>query len=169
MNQDFWKRCSTCKKEIALQGKFYRCSVSTCNTKRTGYVFCSVNCFERHLPGAKHRDAFAIEEQAPKYSSESATPSQPANISENSAATTPTRRIVTSKPASSKSSGQKPPPRETLIVASKLKDYIRIRSEMNTSSSVLTVLSDKVRILCDEAIDQARSEGRKTVLDRDFQ
>jgi histone H3/H4 len=39
---------------------------------------------------------------------------------------------------------------------------------MNTSASVMDVLSDYVRVLCDRAIDNARSEGRKTVLDRDF-
>ncbi|MGZ5279139.1 MAG: hypothetical protein ACXWC9_04310, partial [Pseudobdellovibrionaceae bacterium] len=59
-------------------------------------------------------------------------------------------------------------PQDTLIVASKLKDYIRARSEMNTSASVMDILSDIVRIECDRAIDNARREGRKTVLDRDF-
>ena len=53
-------------------------------------------------------------------------------------------------------------------MASKLKDYIHARSEMNTSASVMEVLSDIVRRACDDAIDQARKEGRKTVLDRDF-
>ena len=32
----------------------------------------------------------------------------------------------------------------------------------------MDVLSDYVRVLCDRAIDSARAEGRKTVLDRDF-
>ena len=39
---------------------------------------------------------------------------------------------------------------------------------MNTSDSVKNLLSDRLRRLCDEAIDHARSEGRKTVMDRDF-
>ena len=59
-------------------------------------------------------------------------------------------------------------PHDTLIVASKLKDYIRKKSEMNTSASVVERLSDIVRMHCDKAIEQARSEGRKTVMDRDF-
>lgn len=59
-------------------------------------------------------------------------------------------------------------PKDILIVASKLKDYIRARSDMNTSASVMDILSDIVRIECDRAIDNARREGRKTVLDRDF-
>ena len=60
-------------------------------------------------------------------------------------------------------------PRETLIIASRLKEYIQARSEMNTSSQVMDVLSDYVRVVCDRAIDNARADGRKTVLDRDFQ
>jgi hypothetical protein len=61
----FWRKCSSCKKPIALNAKYYECSVSTCNRIRTGYVFCSVDCFERHLPGARHKQAGAIEKTAP--------------------------------------------------------------------------------------------------------
>jgi histone H3/H4 len=57
---------------------------------------------------------------------------------------------------------------EVLVVASKLKNYIRAKSGMNTSASVLEVLSGKVRQLCDQAIENARADGRKTVKDRDF-
>jgi histone H3/H4 len=58
---------------------------------------------------------------------------------------------------------------EILVVVSKLKAYIRARSEMNTSDSVMETLSDLVRRLCDDAIDKARAAGRKTVMDRDFE
>lgn len=58
--------------------------------------------------------------------------------------------------------------KEILVVASKLKNYIRAASGMNTSSAVIDVLSDKIRQLCDQAIDSAKREGRKTVMDRDF-
>ncbi len=58
---------------------------------------------------------------------------------------------------------------EVLVVASKLKNYIREKSDgMNTSANVLTALSDKIRELCDRAIENARADGRKTVKDRDF-
>lgn len=57
---------------------------------------------------------------------------------------------------------------EVLVVASKLKTYIREKSGMNTSAAVLDALSAKVRALCDQAIDNAKREGRKTVMDRDF-
>ena len=57
---------------------------------------------------------------------------------------------------------------EVLVVMSKLKKYIRDKAGFNTSGSVAPALSDKIRQLCDEAIETARSDGRKTVMDRDF-
>lgn len=58
---------------------------------------------------------------------------------------------------------------EVLVVASKLKNYIKDKSGMNTSAAVMPALSDKIRRLADEAVENARREGRKTVMDRDFQ
>jgi histone H3/H4 len=58
---------------------------------------------------------------------------------------------------------------ETLVVASKLKNYIKAKSQMNTSAAVMPVLSEKLRQMCDQAIENAKREGRKTVMDRDFQ
>lgn len=57
---------------------------------------------------------------------------------------------------------------EVLVVASKLKNYIRAKSGMNTSSAVVAALSEKIRGLCDQAISNAKADGRKTVMDRDF-
>lgn len=57
---------------------------------------------------------------------------------------------------------------EVLVVASKIKNYIRAQSTMNTSAAVMEVLSSKIRGLCDQAIAHAKSENRKTVMDRDF-
>jgi len=58
---------------------------------------------------------------------------------------------------------------ETLVVASKLKNYIRAKSGMNTSAAVIDVLSNKLRRMCDEAVERAKQDGRKTVMDRDFE
>lgn len=58
--------------------------------------------------------------------------------------------------------------KEVLVVASKLKTYIREQSGMNTSSAVIDAISEKVRMLCDQAIENAKRDGRKTVMDRDF-
>ena len=61
-----WRRCSACKNPIALGATYWVCNVSTCNRKRTGMVFCTVSCWEVHLPVANHREAWAVEKQAPK-------------------------------------------------------------------------------------------------------
>jgi hypothetical protein len=58
--------------------------------------------------------------------------------------------------------------KEVLIVASKLKNYIRNTSGMNTSGAVMEILSERVRQLCDQAVENAKRDGRKTVMDRDF-
>ena len=58
---------------------------------------------------------------------------------------------------------------EVLVVASKVKNYIREKSGgMNTSATVMDALTMKVRQLCEQAINNAKSDGRKTVMDRDF-
>jgi histone H3/H4 len=57
---------------------------------------------------------------------------------------------------------------EVLVVASKVKNYIRAKSSMNTSAAVMDALSNKIRMMCDQAIEAAKRDGRKTVMDRDF-
>ncbi|UCE03216.1 MAG: hypothetical protein JSW67_03225 [Candidatus Latescibacterota bacterium] len=57
---------------------------------------------------------------------------------------------------------------EVLVVVSKLKNYIRNASGMNTAGNVAPKLSDMIRSLCDQAIENARKDGRKTIMDRDF-
>jgi len=59
-------------------------------------------------------------------------------------------------------------PQDVLVVASKLKAYIRARSGMKTSDSVMQALSRQMRRLADDAILRAGEAGRKTVMDRDF-
>ena len=58
--------------------------------------------------------------------------------------------------------------KETLVIASKVKAYIKDASELKCSATVIDMLSDKVRTLCDEAIKNAMADGRKTVLDKDI-
>lgn len=148
-NQKIWKNCSTCKKPLFLGAKYYLCSVSSCNGQRTGYVFCSMLCFESHLPGARHRDAGAVEKLAPTRIMVSGAPGSTSTIA----------------PSTHKNST----PQEVLIIASRLKDYIQAKADYNTSASVMEVLSDYLRLLCDRGIDNARAEGRRTVMDRDFE
>jgi len=60
-----WKRCSTCKREIGFLQRYWACNVSTCNRTRTALAFCSVGCWDAHVPMLRHRDAWAEERQAP--------------------------------------------------------------------------------------------------------
>lgn len=152
-NQEFWRKCSSCKNPIFYSSKYHVCSVSTCNSKRQGYIFCSVPCFERHLPGARHRDAAAVEMMSPSKIADSSS--------------TPQRRIVRSGGTDSKVNGQAKED-EVLVIASRLKEFIHRKSDFNTSGSVMTALSDHLRVVCERAIDNARADGRKTVMDRDF-
>ena len=55
-NDSIWCSCSTCKKPIAFQQTYYVCSVSTCNRKRNGFFFCSVACWDAHVPIMRHRE-----------------------------------------------------------------------------------------------------------------
>lgn len=154
-----WRKCSSCKKPILFGTRYYVCSVSTCNGPRTGYVFCSVSCFETHLPGARHKEAGAIEKMAPS----SAAAANETAIAE---ARTPNRIIV--KSVAGATAAASSTPQEVLVIASRLKEYIQAKADYNTSAGVMDVLSQYLRILCDRAIDNARAEGRKTVLERDF-
>jgi histone H3/H4 len=59
--------------------------------------------------------------------------------------------------------------KEVLVIASRLKAYVRQRSgDMSTSAEALEVLSDLIRQQCDDAIRRARMDGRRTVKGRDF-
>lgn len=58
--------------------------------------------------------------------------------------------------------------KEVLIVVSKLKNYIRGAAGMNTAGNVAPRVSDLLRELCDQAIENAKNAGRKTVMDKDF-
>ena len=153
-----WRRCSACKQPILLGSTYWTCGVSTCNRERTGLVFCSVRCWEVHLPSANHREAWAVEKTAP------------ATGESDARADSPSRPEATRKraaPASAPASKQEAP-EEVLIVASRLKAYVRAASGFSTSDRVLEPLSRIVRRLCDEAIRSASREGRTTVLERDI-
>lgn len=178
MGDAHFRLCSTCKKPIDFGSGYFRCSVSTCNRKRLELYFCSVPCWDAHVPEARHRDAWAEpavapsaeewnaartaeERAAPRATVESGTDVRPAVESRAAAQPPPRRRIVGDD-------DDKDLPREVLVVVSKLKQYIRARSGMNTSDTVVSVLSDHLRRLCVQAIRHAAEDDRKTVMDRDF-
>ncbi|MDP6963307.1 MAG: hypothetical protein QGF46_03985 [Planctomycetota bacterium] len=57
---------------------------------------------------------------------------------------------------------------EVLVVQSKIKKYIKDKSGMSTSGAVAGHLSKLIAAMCDQAMDNASSSKRKTVMDRDF-
>ena len=57
---------------------------------------------------------------------------------------------------------------ETLVVVSKVKAFIKKNSELSTSASVMNALTKMVETACLKAIENAKNDGRKTVMDRDF-
>ena len=182
MSISTWKRCSACKTDIQFGQTYWVCNVSTCNRKRTGMFFCAVSCWETHLPMMRHREAWAVEKRAPSASewerekaAEQATaersnepttrPATREHTTRPQATSAPRRRQVAAPPPRPQPDGDVP--RDILIVVTKLKKYIKARSGMNTSDAVMSRLSDHVRYICDQAIENARDAERKTVLDRD--
>lgn len=58
---------------------------------------------------------------------------------------------------------------EILVVASKVKKMIKEKSGMNTSASAMEALTRIVEKELEKAIGNAQADGRKTVMDRDFE
>jgi histone H3/H4 len=144
MTQD-WRNCSVCKKTILLGSLYQKCSISSCRK----VAFCSVDCWDIHQGVMGHKSSYAEEERAPHSLEEQK----------------PRRRIVASNTSQSKSMVSN---KEVLIVVSKLKSYVKESCDMNTSGDVADTLSDYVRAIVDQASINARAEGRKTLMGRDF-
>ena len=177
----FWRRCSTCKREIGFSAPYWTCNVSTCNRKGSAFIFCAVDCWQSHVPTMRHRDAWAEEQRSPSRDQwvgerpPVPRPAAPSGSAARPSAERPDssqepRRIIVKQTASAGTPAALATdvPREVLIVASKLKQYVKARSGLNTSDGVMERLSDLVRRLCDDAITRASEEGRKTLMDRDF-
>ena len=153
-----WRRCSTCKEGLPFEALYFRCSVSTCNRKRTALYFCSVACWDAHQADARHRDAGAEEARAPtrreweRELAEIRAKAEPAREPD-----APQTKVVKGAAA-----------RDVLVVAARFKDYIRERAGMSTSDRAFGVLSDHLRELADRAVAAAARDGRRTIMDRDI-
>jgi hypothetical protein len=169
-----WLKCTACRNPISYGATHWVCSVSTCNRKGTGFVFCTVSCWDSHVADARHRDAWAVEKRAPskdQWAKEQAESPPPAPAPVAAAPAVQRRVVVGEAPAQVASPSGGPQladtEREVLIVVSKMKKYIKDRSGFNCSDAVADMLSDHVRAICDDAIRAAARDERKTVLDRD--
>ena len=152
MDVTFWRRCGSCKKEIGFNTVYQACSVSSCGK----FVFCSVDCWNQHNPVMNHKSAWAEEKRSPRR--EDFVPDEAHQV----------RRIVVPPKSADAPKSHSALETEVLIVASKLKQYIKDKFDMNTSASVMDALSKEVRNLTDRAAENARRDGRKTIMDRDF-
>jgi histone H3/H4 len=171
--QTFWRRCSNCKNEIPLNAKYWMCSVTSCSKARAPVQFCSPDCWAVHNEVENHKSAWAVEHLAPKTHDAEAKAPAPAAKEAKPATSSPPTSAATSGAAAPTSSGPSPAARvdggDVLIVVSRLKEFIREKSNgMSTSDQVVGPLSDKVRKMADGAITSARTNNRKTVLDRDL-
>jgi hypothetical protein len=163
----YWKRCSTCKKEIGFRAPHYVCSVSTCRHPRKGFRFCSVECWDAHLGFANHREAWAEDAVAPTkeeylQSEEGYIPAEraPKRVIVAPETASPHTRLAHETPSASVQT-------DTLIVVSKVKALIKERSGMSTSQCCIDALTKKVVGECLKAIEYATNSGRKTVMGRD--
>lgn len=153
MDQNFWRKCIVCKNEINFSTKYYKCSVSSCDKKRAPAQFCSVDCWGLHSSTLNHKSAWAEEYHSPsKAEWESA----------------PKVRIVGSKPSTTTVSSSEGVPEDILVVVSKLKAYVKASADLNTSGDVSEALSHIIRRECDRAIVNAKADGRKTLMGKDF-
>ncbi len=149
----YWRKCGSCKKEIGFNTIYQACNVSTCRK----LVFCSVDCWNLHNPVMNHKSSWAEENRSPKKE----------NYAPESDSAAPRRIIVNSR--TPESSEDDVNAEDILIVASKLKQYVKDKHDLSTSANVMEMLSHIVRRHTDRAAAKAKSEGRKTLMDRDFE
>lgn len=147
--KNYWRKCATCGKEIPFGGIYQKCSVSSCRKS----VWCSVDCWDVHNPVMNHKSSWAEEETAPAREPVRRMVSSPKSSPTTSAAASAARGDV---------------PRDILVVASKLKAYVKAKYGINTSGNVMEAMSDIIRHEADKAAEKAIADGRKTLMDRDF-
>ena len=58
---------------------------------------------------------------------------------------------------------------EVLVVASKVKAFIKSNHEVNVAKDVMEELSEMVETACNKAVAAAKDAGRKTVMAKDFE
>ena len=139
---EFFRLCTTCKKPIPFGADYMQCSVSTCNRNKLAQFFCTLPCWDAHLPEARHRDAWAEPMKAPTREAfrreqqeeedrEKRAAAREVSMSEDA---DKRRRIIGAAPS------VEAVPEEVLVVVSKMKAYVKARSGMNTSDGVVDVL-----------------------------
>ncbi len=73
----------------------------------------------------------------------------------------------TTRGAAGKSAGRSSRSREVLVVASKVKAYMKNKN-MNTSADAINILSERVYSVLDDAVARSKANGRKTIKAQDI-
>lgn len=63
---------------------------------------------------------------------------------------------------------EEPKIEEVLVVASKIKKFVKDKSGFSTSSQVFDQLTNRIYMSCKASAEEAQKNKRKTVMDRDF-
>ena len=155
MTQSFWRKCIVCKKEINFSTKYYKCSVTSCDKKRAPAQFCTVECWDVHRSIMSHKSAGADEYISP-------TKAEWERLEQNEPKVRLIKEVSISESKGEFSSD------DILVVVSKLKAYVKDSSDLNTSADVMPELSNIIRSICDKAVENAKRDGRKTLMARDF-
>ncbi|MFT6633631.1 MAG: hypothetical protein ACJAS4_003602 [Bacteriovoracaceae bacterium] len=158
MNQEYWRKCIVCKKEIKFSSKYFKCSVTSCDKKRSPAQFCSVDCWDVHRSIMSHKSAGADEYHSPTK--------EEWELLENNNSKV---RMISSVKKSEITHSGNANTEDVLVVVSKLKNFVKESSGMNTSGDVMPALSDILRKVCSRAVENAQRDGRKTLMARDFE
>ena len=148
----YFKKCGKCQKVIDFGHIYQQCSITSC--KKLAY--CSVDCWEYHNEVMGHKNAYCTEEKAPKNFEPSS------DLNGRKILLTPSGKSPT------ESSNDTDNENDILIVASKLKNFVKNKFDLNTSAEVMDTLSQMVRQICQDAAYRAKADGRKTLMSRDF-
>jgi len=121
-----------------------------------GLFFCSVRCWDAHLPEMRHREKWAVEKRSPTRAQHQAALAELADKEARQTAAA-TKDALPKRVAGASADDAEDLSDEILIVASRLKDYVTDHFALRTSDSVLVALSELVRGLISDAVDRAAS------------
>lgn len=57
---------------------------------------------------------------------------------------------------------------DSLVVASKVKKYVKEKADLNTSANTMDALTQRLQQIVEKGIENAKADGRKTLMDRDI-
>lgn len=186
-----WMKCTECRKEIAFGATYWQCSVSTCNRSRMPLYFCSVACWDSHLSMVRHRDAYAVEVQAPSqdtWQREQAavaaapppraipvTPDRPAGASDRQSGSAPSTVATSFRPMPSGSQAQVAPQRRVVGDASPATaaavegnvtfSEVTDRDMLIVVSKLKKYIKDRSGMNCSDAVAEMLSDHVRAICD----